>query len=106
MRAHPTATHTTCLSACNLCMQPLHAILWLAAAFIVPTPHAGVLLPAQPLIHRTLDSPRCRVLGAAAIAARPLGVVHFAHSDLSALPLFEEAVYWGQRVGAEVALAL
>lgn len=43
---------------------------------------------------------------AAAAAARPFGVVHFAHSDLSALPLFEEAVYWGTRVAAEVALAL
>ena len=43
---------------------------------------------------------------AAAIAARPLGSVHFAHSDLSALPLFEEAVYWGMRVASEVALAL
>ena len=42
----------------------------------------------------------------AAAAARPLGLVHFAHSDLSALPLFEEAVYWGTRVAAEVALAL
>ena len=43
---------------------------------------------------------------AAAAAARPLGRVHFAHSDLSALPLFEEAVYWGARVAAEVALAV
>ena len=43
---------------------------------------------------------------AAAIAARPLGRVHFAHSDLSAMPLFEEAVYWGTRVASEVALAL
>ena len=43
---------------------------------------------------------------AAAVAARPLGAVHFAHSDLSGLPLFEEAVYWGSRVAAEVALAL
>ena len=43
---------------------------------------------------------------AAAAAARPLGRVHFAHSDLSALPLFEEAVYWGGRVAAEVAFAL
>ena len=42
----------------------------------------------------------------AAVAARPLGAVHFAHSDLSALPLFEEAVYWGTRVAAEVALVL
>lgn len=43
---------------------------------------------------------------AAAASDRPLGRVHFAHSDLSALPLFEEAVYWGTRVAAEVALAL
>jgi hypothetical protein len=42
---------------------------------------------------------------AAAAADRPLGGrVHFAHSDLSALPLFEEAVYWGTRVASEVAL--
>ncbi|KAL1527771.1 hypothetical protein AB1Y20_009156 [Prymnesium parvum] len=43
---------------------------------------------------------------AAACAARPLGRVHFAHSDLSALPLFEEAVYWGARVAAEVSLLI
>ena len=43
---------------------------------------------------------------AAAVAERPLGLVHFAHSDLSALPLLEEAVYWGSRVAAEVGLAL
>ena len=43
---------------------------------------------------------------AAAVAARPLGAVHFAHSDLSALPLVEEAIYWGTRAAAEVALAL
>ena len=29
-----------------------------------------------------------------------------AHSDLSALPLFEEAGYWGERAAVEVALAL
>ncbi|KOO35139.1 NAD -binding rossmann-like domain protein [Chrysochromulina tobinii] len=46
------------------------------------------------------------VARAAASGERPHGVVHFAHSDLSALPLFEEAVYWGQRVAVEVALAL
>ena len=40
------------------------------------------------------------------VAERPLGAVHFAHSDLSALPLLEEAVYWGTRVAAEVALVL
>ena len=39
----------------------------------------------------------------AAAASKPLGgAVHFAHSDLSALPLFEEAVYWGTRAAAEV----
>ena len=43
---------------------------------------------------------------AAAAAARPFGRVHFAHSDMSAMPLFEEAVYWGTRVASEVALAL
>ena len=43
---------------------------------------------------------------AAAAASRPLGAVHFAHSDLSALPLLEEAVYWGERVASEVALKL
>ena len=42
----------------------------------------------------------------AAISARPFGLVHFAHSDLSALPLLEEAVYWGSRVATEVALVL
>ena len=44
---------------------------------------------------------------AAAARSRPLdGRVHFAHSDLSALPLFEEAVHWGLRVAGEVNLAL
>ena len=43
---------------------------------------------------------------AQAAASRPFGKVHFAHSDLSALPLFEEAVYWGQRVASEVGLAV
>ena len=43
---------------------------------------------------------------AAAARSRPLGLVHFAHSDLSGLSLFEEAVHWGGRAAAEVALAL
>ena len=43
---------------------------------------------------------------AAAAASRPLGAVHFAHSDMSAMPLLEEAVYWGERAAAEVAVAL
>lgn len=43
---------------------------------------------------------------ATAISERPLDRVHFAHSDLSALPLFEEAVFWGARVAAEVALTI
>jgi len=35
-------------------------------------------------------------------AAVPLGDVHFAHADLSALPLFEEAQYHGVRAAEEV----
>lgn len=42
--------------------------------------------------------------GALQAAARPLGDVHFAHSDLSGLPLFEEAQYHGVRA-AEAVLA-
>ena len=41
-----------------------------------------------------------------AVRSRPLGLVHFAHTDLSGLSLFEEAVHWGGRAAAEVALAL
>ena len=41
-----------------------------------------------------------------AARSRPLGLVHFAHTDLSGLSLFEEAVHWGGRAAAEVALAL
>jgi len=33
---------------------------------------------------------------------RPMGRVHFAHSDLSGMSLFEEAVYWGVRAADEV----
>ena len=43
---------------------------------------------------------------AAAARSRPLGLVHFAHTDLSGLSLFEEAVHWGGRAATEVALAL
>lgn len=35
-------------------------------------------------------------------ASRPLGDVHFAHSDLSGLPLFEEAQYHGVRAAEEI----
>ncbi|MGZ6141823.1 MAG: flavin monoamine oxidase family protein [Myxococcales bacterium] len=35
-------------------------------------------------------------------AARPQGDVHFAHTDLSALPLFEEAQYHGVRAAEEI----
>ena len=41
-----------------------------------------------------------------AARSRPLGLVHLAHTDLSGLSLFEEAVHWGGRAAAEVALAL
>jgi len=39
-----------------------------------------------------------------AAAARPLGRLHFAHTDLSGMALFEEAQYWGVRA-AEAILA-
>lgn len=39
-------------------------------------------------------------------AQAPLGRVHFAHSDLSGLSLFEEAQYWGVRAAEAVARAL
>jgi hypothetical protein len=32
---------------------------------------------------------------ALAASRRPLGRVHFAHTDLSGMALFEEAQYWG-----------
>ena len=35
-------------------------------------------------------------------AARPFGRIHFANSDLSGLPLFEEAFYHGNRAAEEV----
>jgi phytoene dehydrogenase-like protein len=39
---------------------------------------------------------------ARAEAAKPLGDIHFAHTDLSALPLFEEAQYHGVRAAEEI----
>jgi protoporphyrinogen oxidase len=39
-------------------------------------------------------------------AKEPIGRVHFAHSDLSGLSLFEEAQYWGVRAAETVAAAL
>ncbi len=39
-------------------------------------------------------------------AAEPRGAVHFAHTDLSGLPLFEEAHYHGVRAAEEVLAAL
>jgi protoporphyrinogen oxidase len=39
---------------------------------------------------------------ARAAATRPYGNVHFAHSDLSGMPLFEEAFYHGLRAAEEV----
>lgn len=39
-------------------------------------------------------------------AARPVGAVHFAHSDLSGLALFEEAFHHGRRAAGEVVEAL
>ncbi len=39
-------------------------------------------------------------------AREPLGRVHFAHSDLSGLSLFEEAQFWGVRAAEAVAKAL
>ncbi|HET8799097.1 MAG TPA: twin-arginine translocation pathway signal, partial [Thermoanaerobaculia bacterium] len=38
-------------------------------------------------------------------AARPHGAIHFANTDLSAVALFEEALYHGVRAGEEVAAA-
>ena len=38
--------------------------------------------------------------------AAPRGRVHFAHSDLSGMSLFEEAVYWGARAAEAVLRAL
>jgi hypothetical protein len=39
-------------------------------------------------------------------ASRPHGAIHFANTDLSAVPLFEEALYHGVRAAEEVAAAL
>ncbi len=39
-------------------------------------------------------------------AAQPHGTIHFANTDLSAVALFEEALYHGVRAGEEVASAL
>jgi hypothetical protein len=39
---------------------------------------------------------------ALAASARPLGRVHFAHTDLSGMALFEEAQYWGIRAAEAV----
>lgn len=39
---------------------------------------------------------------ARAEAAKPAGDIHFAHTDLSALPLFEEAQYHGVRAAEEI----
>jgi hypothetical protein len=39
---------------------------------------------------------------ALAASARPLGRVHFAHTDLSGMALFEEAQYWGMRAAEAI----
>jgi phytoene dehydrogenase-like protein len=39
-------------------------------------------------------------------AATPIGPIHFAHTDLSGLPLFEEAFFHGSRAAREVRAAL
>jgi hypothetical protein len=48
--------------------------------------------------------PRPRFLWGEALAesARPLGRVHFAHTDLSGMALVEEAQYWGVRAAEDV----
>jgi hypothetical protein len=38
-------------------------------------------------------------------AAQPLGKIHFAHTDMSGLSIFEEAFYWGQRAAEAVVQA-
>lgn len=40
--------------------------------------------------------------GARAAAARPIGKIHFAHSDLSGMALFEEAQWQGTRAAEEI----
>ncbi len=44
--------------------------------------------------------------GARAAAAKPVGNIHFAHSDLSGVALFEEAFYQGNRAADEVVTAI
>jgi hypothetical protein len=39
---------------------------------------------------------------ALAASARPMGSIHFAHTDLSGIALFEEAQYWGIRAAEGV----
>jgi hypothetical protein len=39
---------------------------------------------------------------ALAAAARPLGRIHFAHTDLSGMALLEEAQYWGIRAAEAI----
>jgi phytoene dehydrogenase-like protein len=39
-------------------------------------------------------------------AAQPMGPVHFAHTDLSGMALFEEAQYWGLRAAEQVLAAI
>lgn len=48
--------------------------------------------------------PRPRFLWSDALAAasRPLGRLHFAHTDLSGMALFEEAQYWGIRAAEAI----
>lgn len=54
--------------------------------------HVDVMLWGHAMVR-----PRPRYLWSEALAAsaRPLGRVHFAHTDLSGMALFEEAQYWG-----------
>ena len=39
---------------------------------------------------------------ALATASRPRGRIHFAHTDLSGMALFEEAQYWGIRAAEAI----
>jgi hypothetical protein len=39
---------------------------------------------------------------ALAASSRPLGRIHFAHTDLSGMALFEEAQYWGLRAAEAI----
>ncbi len=45
---------------------------------------------------------RLPVAEALAAASRPLGRIHFAHTDLSGMALFEEAQYWGIRAAEAI----